>query len=189
MNSSFFETGLSLEEAFFRKRDAELIEQHQKLDRMKRTLEALQEVSGIRNSGVLNKLIELNVSTALLSSIAVVPLVEVAWVDGKVDEEERQAVLAGADKNGVKEGSVDYELLDNWLKHRPPESLLEAWTHYIAGLCENMTDLERKTFREVVLDRARRVAQATGGILGLFKISPEESAVLRKMEKAFSARQ
>ncbi len=154
---------------------------------MKRTLEDLQEVSGIRNPDVLNKLIALNVSTALLSSIAVVPLVEVAWADGKIDQDERKAVLIGADKNGVKEGSVDYELLDNWLKHRPPESLLEAWTHYITGLCENMTGLERQTFKKEVLDRARNVARATGGIGGFLKISPEERTVLRKIEKAFEA--
>jgi len=185
MYDGFYERGRNLEEAFFRQRDAELIEQHRKLHKMKRTLESLREVSGISNSHVLSKLIELEVSTALLSSIAVVPLVEIAWADGKVDEEERKVVLAGAAMSGIKEGSTDYELLENWLKHRPPAKLLEAWTHYISGLCENMSSTERKTFKKEILERAKKVAKASGGIM--FRTSPGESAILKKMEKAFSA--
>lgn len=185
---NIFDSGYSLEEAFFKKKDAELIAQHRKLEQMKRTREAIREVSGITNEKVLDRLIALNISTALLSSIAVIPLVEVAWADGKIDESERKAVLAGADHNGVKAGSVDYQLLEHWLRERPEPKLLDAWTHYIEGLCENLSETERESLKNDLIGRARKVAEATGGIMGLMTVSPEESKVLKTMEKAFGRR-
>lgn len=185
--NSLYECGLSLEDAFFRKRDAELIEQHRKIERMKRTREALSELSGIHNPKVLDRLIELEISPEVAASIAVVPLVEIAWADGHVDEREHKAVLEATVGIGIKKGSVDYALLDAWLKHRPPAKLLDAWVHYIDGLCETMSLQERDALRSELIGRARKVAEAAGGILGLaLKISLEEHAVLKKMEDAFS---
>jgi hypothetical protein len=187
MDSTLYQSGLSLEEAFFRKRDAELIEQHRKIERIKRTREALSEISGIHNPKVLDRLIELEISFEVLASIAVVPLVEIAWADGHVDEREHKAVLEAAAGTGIRKGSVDYNLLDVWLKHRPPAKLLDAWVHYIEGLCETMSPQERNALRLELIGRARKVAEAAGGILGLaFNISLEEHAVLKKMESAFS---
>jgi hypothetical protein len=186
MDSSLYESGLSLEEAFFRKRDAELIEQYRRLEKIKQTREALSEISGIHNAKVLDKLIELEVSPQILASMAVVPLIEVAWADGRIDDNERVAVLAGAVGNGIVKGSTDYALLENWLLHRPPVKLLDAWMHYIEGLCEIMSKEERNAFKNDLMGRARKVAEASGGVLGLGKISSEEQSILKKMEGAFS---
>ncbi|MBF0122871.1 MAG: hypothetical protein HQL21_05645 [Candidatus Omnitrophica bacterium] len=181
------ERGLSLEELFFRKRDAELIAQQRRLEQIKRSREALAEVSGIHNSKVLDKLIELEISPQVLASMALVPLIEVAWADGSVSDEEREAVLAGAHENGFEKGSVDYALLQNWLQSPPSDKLLDAWMHYVQGACEIMSAQERNSFKKDLIGRARKVAEASGGVLGLaLKISPKERAVLKKMESAFS---
>lgn len=186
MDDTLFERGRSLEELFFRQRDAELIVQHKQLEQMKETREALTEVSGISNSKVLDRLIEFKVSPSILASLAILPLVEVAWADGNLDEKERKAVLVAATGNGIGKGSVDYDLLETWLKHRPPARLLEAWTHYMSGLCEAMNEEELDVFRSDLLTRARKVAKAAGGFLSLTsKISDEEQSVLKKMEDAF----
>ncbi len=189
MDHSLFESGQSLEDAFFRKRDAELIAQHRKLEKIKCTRKALAEISGIHNAKVLDKLIELEVSPQILSSMAVVPLIEVAWADGKVDAEERRALLAAAESKGVAKCSVDHALLENWLQHRPPAKLLDAWMHYISGLCEIMSREERRAFQHDLLGRARKVAEASGGLLGMAKVSDKEQAVLKKMESAFTPEQ
>jgi hypothetical protein len=186
MASNLFECGMSLEDAFFRKRDAELIEQQQKLEKIKRTREALTQASGIHDLKVIDKLIELDISVKILSSIAIVPLVELAWADGEIDQKERDAVLAGAAENGMKKGSVDYELLEHWLSVRPPAKLLDAWMHYIQGLCQIMDPAECRSFKKEIMGRASKVAEASGGLLGLaLKISSQELAVLKKMEGAF----
>lgn len=187
MDNSLYECGISLEEAFFRKRDAELIEQHRKIEKMERTRAAMAEISGIHDPAVLDKLIALEISPEVLASIAVVPLIEIAWADGHVDPREHKAVLAAAAENGMGKGSIDYDLFENWLKHRPPAALLDAWVHYIEGLCATMTAQECLALKAELIGRARKVAEAAGGILGVaFKVSSHERAVLKKMEDAFS---
>lgn len=185
MDDSLKERGRSLEEAFFRQRDAELIAQHKKLEQMKTDREALMLVSGIRNPKVLDQLVELGISPTVLASLAILPLVEVAWADGELSAEEKEAVLAGAAKGGLVKGSIDHAILDAWLKERPDPKFLNAWMKYIEGLREAMGPEDLKNLKKEFLNRAKSVAESAGGFMGLSKISPQEQAVLSKMEKAF----
>jgi hypothetical protein len=188
MDAGLAGRGRKLEDLFFAEQDAKLIAKQRELARMARTQRALADVSGITNQEVLRRLLELDISPELLASLAVVPLVEVAWADGSVHERERKAILDGAAGVGMGRGSVDYELLEEWLTQPPPASLLEAWVHYIAGLCEVLSEEDRKSLQLSLLSRARLVAEAAGGFLGLVsKVSAQEEVVLDRMAKAFAA--
>lgn len=188
MDAVLTRKGRRLEDLFFAEQDAKLMAKQKELARMERTQQALADVSGITNQEVLLKLIKLEISPDLLASMAVVPLVEVAWADGNVHERERKAILDGAAGAGMGRGSVDYELLEEWLAQPPPASLLEAWVHYIAGLSEALSEEDRKFLELSLLSRARLVAEAAGGFLGLgTKVSAQEEAVLARMAKAFAA--
>ena len=57
--------------------------------------------------------------------------------------------------------------------------------NYIKGLCEQMTKDQKKVFKEELVGSTKAVAQASGGFLGLNKISKEEDDVLKKLEGAF----
>ena len=175
-----------LEDLFFAENDAKLIAKQRELEHMERTQQALSSVSGITNRAILRKLAELQISPQLLASLAVVPLVEVAWADGSVDAKERSAILDGAAGAGIGRGTVDFDLLDEWLQRRPPPQLIEAWVHYICGLCEALTAAERDALKADLLTRAHAVAKAAGGFLGLARVSAAEKAVLARMEKAFN---
>jgi len=176
----------TLEDAFFAKQDALLIAKQRELERMAHTRKALADVSGIRNEHILQKLVALDIQPDVLASLAVAPLVEVAWADGEVHARERKAILDGAAGAGLGRGSVDFVLLDEWLKQKPDPKLLDAWTHYIAGLCEVLNEQEREELKADLLSRARSVAEAAGGFLGIgSKISLEEKMVLDRMAAAF----
>lgn len=186
MNRRLIKRGQALEALFFRKQDAALIAQHERLEHKRRTREALAEVSGIQNPQVLDTLMQLDITPSIMASLAVVPLMEVAWADGLVQEKERETILASASECGICKKSVDYELLEAWLNHRPPKKLLAAWTHFISGLCETMTAPEREALRFELLSHAQAVAEAAGGFLGLTsKISAREQAILDEMSAAF----
>jgi hypothetical protein len=176
-----------LEDQFFARQDAVLIEQFHKLEAMERTQRVLAEVSGITDERVLRHLVDLGLSPDLLATLALVPLVEVAWADGEVQEAERKAILEGAASAGMVRGAVDYVLLEQWLKQRPPEALLDAWLHYVRALRQDLTPEESWKIKQQFMSRARTVAEAAGGLLGLFAISKEEQAMLDRMTKAFEA--
>ena len=131
--------------------------------------------------------VDLDISPDLLATLALVPLVETAWADGSVQVEERRAILEGSTRLGMGPKSVDYVLLDEWLQHQPPAKMLTAWMVYIRGLCEVLTQSERETIKSLFLTRARHIAEASGGFLGLTsKVSAKEEAMLKKLESAFS---
>jgi hypothetical protein len=179
-------SGRELENSFFLKQDLDLIERLKTLRRLEETRDALAEASGIRDQAVLQKLVELGVRPESVAPLALVPIVEVAWADGRVDEKERQAVLDAADARGIRAGDLQHGLLQSWLLHRPSAALFEAWQHYVAGLCAQLDEAQRTTLRAELLDRARGVAEASGGFLGLgSKVSPRERAVLERLEAAF----
>jgi hypothetical protein len=176
--------GSKLEDAFFLKEDQKLIEKYKQMKKMEETKQRLAEVSGIKDEALLKKLVELKIHAETVAAFALVPLIEVAWADGDVDENERRAIL-----KSVEKGGVEYELIERWLSHKPDPSLMDAWVHYIQGLCSQCTAAETKELKNELLGHARSVAEATGGFLGLGnKISAEEQAVLKKLESAFQGR-
>jgi hypothetical protein len=182
---SFTVSGRSLEDAFFLQEDRLLVERRIELHKMQKTKEALAEVSGIKDQGILEQLVRLGVGPETLAALALVPLIEVVWADGRVDEKERELVLAHANKQGIQAGSIEHDLLDRWLRQRPGKELLEAWRQYVDALCSRMDEAARGKLKNELLRDVRAAAQASGGFLGLRAISSQERAVLDKLESSF----
>ena len=171
---------------FFRTADHVLIEKRRQLEKTERSLATAAQVSGISSEAVLRKLIEMNVQLDVLATLSIIPLIEVAWADGKVDERERDAVLKGAESFGLFKDQIGFSLLEQWLGHRPPVGLLESWIYYMRGLCPLLSGAEREMLKADLIQRARAVAEATGGLIGKgSKISLREHDVLAKLESAF----
>ena len=95
-------------------------------------------------------------------------------------------VLDRAAAKGILAGNVEHDLLERWLVHRPEPTLFEAWQQYIRGLCEQMPAVERQTLKAELLANVRAAAEASGGFLGMGKISTEEREVLTRLESSFS---
>jgi tellurite resistance protein len=182
----FSEQARTLEDAFFLKEDQKLVENLRNLKKMQETQAALAQVSGIQDEQVLKRLVELDIHPEVVAALAVVPLVEVAWADGDVDAQERAAILKIVEQSGVAPGGIEYQLIDEWLTHRPEPRLLEAWKHYVEGLCGSLNPEERGAFKQAFLANTRQVAEASGGFFGLSsKVSKSEAQVLAQLENAF----
>jgi hypothetical protein len=187
ISEAFVATGRSLEDSFFLAQDRELLASKAQLAKMAETKEALASVSGIKDQAVLQKLVDINVRPETLAALSAIPLVEVVWADGHVDADERQFVLDFADKQGIAPGTVAHGLLERWLAHRPTDGLLTAWQAYVKGLCERLTPTDRDALKRELLRNARDAANASGGFLGLGKVSGVEKAILEKLEDSFCA--
>ena len=169
----------ALEEAFFTKENARLLEQLR--ERKKR--EALREVVQIKDDAFLDRLIELDIGPEAVLALTLVPLTAVAWADGALEESERDAVMKAAEKKGVSPGTAGHQLLETWLSRRPDKGLFETWEKYVRGIWETFTDEERRRMRETTLDWAVAVAESAGGFLGLTsKMSASERAIIKDLE-------
>jgi hypothetical protein len=176
----------ALEESFFARENARLLERLKAEQDTHEVREALASVSGIDSEEILEKLCALGVNAETWTAVSIAPMVEVAWADGNIDGAEREAVLSGAEANGVTRGSPGFQLLESWLEHRPDGRLLEVWGAFIIGLCAELGEIERESLKNQILGRARSVAEATGGFLGLgSKVSAEEEVILAELTKAF----
>ena len=96
--------GKVLEDLFYFEKDLTLLEKKQQLRDLERNLKTYAEISGITNEAILRKLAELQVRVETLATLSVIPLVEVAWADGKIDDPEREAILKEAESCGVFPG-------------------------------------------------------------------------------------
>lgn len=176
----------ALEEQFFSKHNEKLRERLRKGQEKQASREALARVAGDAHPALLDKLVELGIGPETWAALEIIPLVEVAWANAQVEAKERSAVLAAAEANGIVAGSPSHDLLEDWLTHRPDARLLAAWGEYVVGLCADLDAAQKDALREEMLGRARTVAEATGGFLGLGnKISREEEVVLQQLEKPF----
>ncbi len=177
------EAGRALEAAFFES------DSHRYLE-LRRSEEAAEErlaaASGIEDRALLARLAAAGVRAETLAALTLIPLVEVAWADGRMDARERSAVLSGAESTGIAPHSPSHALLRLWIQDRPAPDLMQVWSDFIRALCAQLTEAERGRLCSNLLDRARRVAEAAGALLGLGnRISKEEARVLEELARAF----
>jgi hypothetical protein len=186
MADAFESRRKELEEAFFAQHNQKLLDHLKELKKQSLTKASLGAMSGITDEGVLDKLVALKLNTETLAAFILYPLVEVAWADGVADNKEKKAVLDGCHKLGIAAGTEAHKLVESWLEQRPPATLHTAWEGYVKALVGTMSTHDKDALKRSILGKARDVAEASGGILGLPpKVSKEEAAVLKKLESAF----
>src|SRR5512134_2798409 len=102
---------VDLEEAFFARENARLLEQLRTRSRQKQQREELSEALQITDEGLLDHLIQLGVEPATVLALTLAPLAVVAWAGGEIHAKEREAVLQAAADHGVEPGSPGCQLL------------------------------------------------------------------------------
>lgn len=124
-----------------------------------------------------------------IRAIVLLPLVEVAWADGRVGEAERRLILDLARKRGVldTEGAV---LLETWLRYRPSDRYLQRGREVLAELGARGHDgagISPQTLTEIV-GFCEQVAYAAGGVLGrAFKsMGADERAAIGEIAEALT---
>ncbi len=178
------ERGKALEEIFFAKEGEKLRTALLVKEEAKNRKESLAGASGITDDTVLEQLIALDINSDTLAALSLVPLLEVAWADGTMDDNERSAILSAAEDSGLSAEST--ALLDGWLVIQPSTEVVSAWKDYVSALTSTMDAAARDKLKQELLSRARTVAESAGGFLGIGKISSEEEAKLEELANAFS---
>jgi hypothetical protein len=182
---AFGERRRALEEAFFRDRDAKLLQKLRDELAAMEDRNKLAHVSGIMDENVLIDLVQAGVQAETLLAMRLVPMVVVAWSDGQIAPEERAAILNAAAAEGIAPGSATHDLLVRWLDQQPDERIVTAWKEYVSAVARMMPAESLTEIKRQMLDRCRRVARARGGLLGYGAISAAEQATIDEFASAY----
>lgn len=136
------------------------------------------------NDTEIKQLLEsLGASTATWRALAILPLVQVAWADGRVQEAERRLVLKAAAR--IAPGQDCQDLVDGWLS-TPPSRAEYARGHTALVALARRGGLEPHTLTDVV-GLCEQVAASAGGLFGVaFTVSDSERDALRDIAHALS---
>lgn len=186
MQDSLHERGKAMEDLFYAETDKKL------LDKMRAELSAqesragLQVATGISDLSVLDALTESGITPETLTSVALIPLIAVAWADNVLDDNEKKAILQAADGAGIESGSASFATIETWMNKQPQPELLATWKAYIGSLKSTLDSAAFSQLKISVISRAENIAESAGGFLGLVnKISGSERKVLDELAKAF----
>lgn len=178
-------TARALEDSFFAKENERILKELRAVSAREGKKKEFREYLNIKNEELLDALIDLAVEPETLVAFTLVPLVEVAWADGEIQAKERAAIIKAAVEQGVAEDSPTALLLRNWLQTRPDPQLLETWRSYIEELKKSLSPETWAEMKKTVMGRARAIAEAAGGFLGVASISAAEKKMLEELEWAF----
>ena len=170
------------EEEYFRRKEKELIEKLKKKAAAEAHRKGLAEAIGLENQQILDVLAQMGFDRSTVVVLFLFPLLQVAWSDGEVSDEERALILQAARNHGVEEGSAAYEKLVGWLRAQPGPVLFERALTVIQDLLRFQTGETGQSTTTKLIDACERVAAASGGFLGLgSKVSAKEKGVLRRI--------
>ena len=113
--------------------------------------------------------------------VDLLPLVHVAWADGTVHARERARILNVLDVRGIPKGRP-YEVMSALLEKKPSEEYLEESLAVLKELVGNKPSQQKS-----VVQLCLEVAKATGGFLGMRRISKREKEMINRIADALGA--
>ena len=101
----------AMEADYFRKEEAKLLEKLRQRANLDEIAAALRDKLQVDNPELLATVRDLGVTADNATAFLLLPLVQVAWAEGKVRKDEHEAVMKLAHERGVEEGSAAEQYL------------------------------------------------------------------------------
>jgi len=153
---------LNTEEGYFHRMDAERMDELRKQAARDEEHRRMAAASHIEDPKLLEALEELGYTHTTLNLLFLVPVVELAWIDGSVSAIEHDLILAEAKGRGVEEGSPAFAQLQAWLEQRPPDAFFEGTWRVIEAVLASLTEDEQETRKKSLLQSSAEFAAGSG---------------------------
>ena len=144
----------------------------------------------MRDEAIIEALHSLGIDRASYKVIALLPLVEMAWADGKVQEEERRLIVRIASDHG-RLGGEGLRVLENWLAFEPSPDTKKRGSAVVAALLQRKEGFGHTLMgghEHDVLEMCEAVAKAAGKVFGVVSVmTPEERKALGDIGRALDA--
>ena len=175
------------EEEYFQKRDRELIEQMRQRAKAQQELRELGEQAGVTDPELSRELAELGFTPETVKLLPLIPVLEMAWAEGEVTAAERKMVVDAARGRGIEAGGTADRQLADWLDRRPEDSVFRRAGRLINALVESGGHFG--VTPDDIIKYCEAIADASGGIFGIRRVSPEERATLSRIANEIKGRQ
>jgi hypothetical protein len=178
---SFKDRGRGLEEEYFRRKEQELIAKMREQAEAEAAQQALGEKTGVADTQLLQDLQELGYTADTIALLHVVPLLQMAWAEGRVTMRERDLIIEAARARGIEADSPADQQLAGWLTTRPSDELFSTTLRAIGAMLESRPAEEREASKQDLVSYLTSIASASGGVLGWGSVSDAERAVLARI--------
>ena len=189
----FAERGRSLEDDYFRKKDQELIEKMRSAAAAEKARAELGQARaemgqrvGITDPALLQELDALGFTPETVVLLPLVPAVQMAWAEGGVSPAERALLVQLARSRGIDEGSAADRKLAEWMSTRPGQQVFANATRLIRAMLAS-SGAHDLTADDLV-KQSEAIAAASGGMLGMNRVSAEERQLLTALASELNAR-
>ena len=170
------------EEEYLHKQDLELLERMRKAGAAGGRAKSSVTEAGSSDPELLKEIEQLGFTPDTIWLLPLVPLLHVAWAEGSVSPEERKLILDLAHARSIAEGSPADRQLREWLVHKPPQNVFTRGGRLITAMIAAGSPEVKDLSTDALLKICESIAAASGGILGLGKVSAEERAALAQIQ-------
>jgi hypothetical protein len=177
-----------LEEDYFRRKDRELIEKMRQAAATERNRTEMSARTGLTDPALVGELEKLGFRPDTLGVLPLVPIVQMAWAEGGITPAERKLLVKLARDRGIAEGSAADRLLNDWMARQPSPDVFARATRLIRAMLDSGSPAGERLSAEDLIKYCESIAAASGGILGVGKISADERATLAQIAEALKAR-
>ena len=180
--------GRALEDAYFRKKDCELIEKIRQAAAAEQVRRDLGRKAGLDAPELIQELGDLGFTPETVSLLPLVPVIQMAWAEGGITEAERELILRLARSRGVELGSAADRQLMEWITNPPAEDVFARARRLIRAMLDSGSAQTGDLSADDLVKYCEDIASASGGILGIGRISAEERALLASIAADLNAR-
>ena len=133
---------------------------------------------------LLKELDALGLNANTYRAILLLPLVEVAWVDGEVQPSERNDILSYGEGNQLLANGA-HDVVEEWLTDRPTDDYFARGRAVLVRLANEAegfaSDIGPKEVDDIV-EYCKVVADSAGGLFGrFFRSSSDELEAIRQI--------
>ena len=171
----------SREDEYFWKKDQELIEKMRRQASAEQANRQMGIKSGLEDPEMIQELAALGFTIDTVDLLPLIPLLQVAWAEGAVTDAERQLIIKLARARGIAEGSAADRQLSTWLATAPDAQVFTRSTRLIRAMLASGTPAGAGLDPDALVKYCEEIAAASGGILGMRKVSAEERALLSQI--------
>jgi len=127
---------------------------------------------------------QLGLDAESFRAVALLPLIQVAWADERVQPQERKAILLIAKGHELLVGNAE-QVVHAWLEDRPSDEDFERGRRVLATLAQRKQGLGAdmpESVLDTVVELCTVVAESAGGLFGLiWRVSGDERKAIRQI--------